>query len=88
MTKPGFPQKWIFHPNPDVRSVGIACCDIVNRGASFADGKIIYNTLDDQPLLLTQERAEGMGDRRRRHKIRRDDHHGARRCPQHGVRRH
>jgi len=46
ITKPGFPQKWTFSPNPDNRAVGIACCDIVNRGASYADGKIIYNTLD------------------------------------------
>ena len=50
ITKPGFPQKWIFHPEPDVRSVGVACCDIVNRGASYADGKIIYNTLDDHTV--------------------------------------
>lgn len=46
ITKPGFPQKWVFSPHPDNRAVGIACCDIVNRGASYADGKIIYNTLD------------------------------------------
>ena len=46
LTKPGFPQKWMFHPYPNVQSEGIACCDVVNRGASFADGKIIYNTLD------------------------------------------
>ena len=52
ITKPGFPQKWIFHPNPDNRAVGIACCDIVNRGASFADGKVIYNTLDDHTVAV------------------------------------
>ncbi len=46
LTKPGFPQEWIFEPHPDIRSVGIACCDVVNRGAVYADGKIIYNTLD------------------------------------------
>jgi glucose dehydrogenase len=47
MTKPGFPQKWVYHPNPNNQAVGIACCDVVNRGASYADRKIIYNTLDD-----------------------------------------
>jgi PQQ-dependent dehydrogenase (methanol/ethanol family) len=52
ITKPGFPQKWIFHPDPDIRSVGVACCDIVNRGASFADGKIIYNTLDAHTVAV------------------------------------
>jgi PQQ-dependent dehydrogenase (methanol/ethanol family) len=46
ITKPDFPQKWVFSPNPDIRAVGIACCDTVNRGASFGDGKIVYNTLD------------------------------------------
>jgi PQQ-dependent dehydrogenase (methanol/ethanol family) len=52
LTKPGFPQKWIFQPNPDIRSVGIACCDVVNRGASFADGKVIYNTLDAHTVAV------------------------------------
>lgn len=52
ITKPGFPQKWVFSPHPDNRAVGIACCDIVNRGASFADGKIIYNTLDDHTYAV------------------------------------
>lgn len=52
ITKPGFPQKWIFRPLPDIRSVGIACCDVVNRGASYADGKVIYNTLDDHTVAV------------------------------------
>ena len=46
------PQKWIFHPEPDNRAVGVACCDVVNRGASYADGKIIYNTLDDHTVAV------------------------------------
>jgi alcohol dehydrogenase (cytochrome c) len=32
--------------------VGIACCDIVNRGAAYADGKIIYNTLDAHTVAV------------------------------------
>ncbi len=52
LTQPGFPQKWIFRPNPDATSVGIACCDVVNRGASFGDGKIVYNTLDDHMVAV------------------------------------
>jgi PQQ-dependent dehydrogenase (methanol/ethanol family) len=44
--------KWIYQPHPDKRAVGIACCDIVNRGASYADGKIIYNTLDAQTVAV------------------------------------
>ena len=52
LTKPGFPQKWIYHPYPDITSVGIACCDVVNRGASYAGGKIIYNTLDAHTVAV------------------------------------
>ena len=46
LTKPGGAVKWIFEPHPDRRAVGIACCDVVNRGAAFANGKIIYSLLD------------------------------------------
>lgn len=52
LTKPGFPEKWTFKPYPDIRAVGIACCDTVNRGAVFADGKIIYNTLDTHTVAV------------------------------------
>lgn len=52
LSKPNFPMKWEYKPNPDVTAVGVACCDVVNRGASFADGKIIYNTLDDHTVAV------------------------------------
>ncbi len=52
LTKPGYPMKWKFEPNPEQRSVGIACCDVVNRGASYADGKIIYCTLDANTVAV------------------------------------
>ncbi|HWC64850.1 MAG TPA: methanol/ethanol family PQQ-dependent dehydrogenase, partial [Thermoanaerobaculia bacterium] len=55
LTKPGGALKWIYQPNPDPKSVGIACCDVVNRGASFADGKIIFNTLDDHTVAVDAE---------------------------------
>jgi lanthanide-dependent methanol dehydrogenase len=45
-------SKWTFEPNPDPRAVGIACCDVVNRGASYADGKIVYNTLDAHTVAV------------------------------------
>jgi glucose dehydrogenase len=67
ITKPGFPAKWEFDPNPDNRAVGIACCDTVNRGASYADGKIVYNTLDDHTYAV--DCCEEYG--RRRHQRRR-----------------
>src|SRR5207244_5791293 len=31
---------------------GVACCDVVNRGAAYFEGKIIYNTLDVQTVAV------------------------------------
>ncbi len=53
--RPGTPVKWRFSPAPDPRAVGIACCDIVNRGAAYADGKIIYNLLDAHTVAVDAE---------------------------------
>ena len=47
LTKPGAPQKWVYDPKPQQEAQGVACCDVVNRGPSFADGKIVFNTLDN-----------------------------------------
>jgi PQQ-dependent dehydrogenase (methanol/ethanol family) len=44
--------KWIYKPNPDPAAQGVACCDVVNRGAVYADGKIVFNTLDNQTIAL------------------------------------
>ena len=55
LTKPGAPLKWSFSPNPTPNSKGVACCDWVNRGAVFADNKIIYNTLDGYTVAVAAE---------------------------------
>ena len=52
LTKPGFPIKWMYQPHPNIQAVGVACCDIVNRGASFGDGKIVYATLDNDVVAV------------------------------------
>jgi PQQ-dependent dehydrogenase (methanol/ethanol family) len=52
LTKPGATLKWSYDPHADERSVGIACCDIVNRGASYDAGKIFYNTLDAHTIAV------------------------------------
>ncbi len=52
LTKPGFPQKWVLDPHPNIQAVGVACCDTVNRGASYADGKIVYATLDANVIAV------------------------------------
>ena len=46
LTKPGAPVKWSYKPKPSPSSQGVACCDVVNRGAAYFNGKIYYNTLD------------------------------------------
>jgi lanthanide-dependent methanol dehydrogenase len=43
----GGAMKWKYEPQPASASQGVACCDVVNRGAAYADGKIFYNTLDN-----------------------------------------
>lgn len=52
LTKPDFPMKWKYEPHPNPRAKGVACCDWVNRGASYADGKIVYATLDDNVVAV------------------------------------
>ena len=52
LTKPGAPAKWTFKPAPRAASQGVACCDVVNRGAVFADGKIVINTLDGETIAI------------------------------------
>jgi PQQ-dependent dehydrogenase (methanol/ethanol family) len=44
--------KWKYQPAVEPRAQGIACCDVVNRGASYADGRIYYNTLDGRALAV------------------------------------
>jgi PQQ-dependent dehydrogenase (methanol/ethanol family) len=47
LTQPGAPTRWSYKPEPSAASQGVACCDVVNRGAAYANGRIFYNTLDD-----------------------------------------
>ena len=52
LTRPGAVVKWRFDPRADPASKGVACCDHVNRGAAYADGRIFFNTLDAQTIAL------------------------------------
>jgi len=52
LTKPGAPVKWKYEPKPLAAAQGVACCDVVNRGAAYADGRIFYNTLDNQTVAV------------------------------------
>jgi PQQ-dependent dehydrogenase (methanol/ethanol family) len=54
LTKPG-QTKWKYEPKPAAAAQGVACCDVVNRGAAYSDGKIFYNTLDAQTVAVDAE---------------------------------
>src|SRR4051812_43533557 len=44
--------KWKYEPKPSAAAQGVACCDIVNRGCAYEDGKIFFNTLDVQTACV------------------------------------
>ena len=52
LSKPGAPLKWKYEPRPLAASQGVACCDVVNRGPSFANGRIFLNTLDGHTIAV------------------------------------
>ena len=52
LTQPGGPVKWKYESNPTSSSQGVACCDVVNRGGVYSDGKIFFNTLDNNTIAL------------------------------------
>jgi lanthanide-dependent methanol dehydrogenase len=52
LTKEGAPIKWKYSPKQDANVIPIACCDTVNRGLAYADGKIFMNQLDTTTVAL------------------------------------
>ena len=52
LTKPGPAVKWKYAPEQDEAAIAVACCDTVNRGAAYADGKIFFNQLDAHTVAL------------------------------------
>ncbi len=52
LTKPGAPVKWVYQPGQPSSAQGVACCDTINRGAAFYNGKIYYNLLDVETVAV------------------------------------
>ena len=52
LATPGQPLKWRFRPENAQSAAGRACCDVVNRGAAYADGTIFYNLLDGHTIAV------------------------------------
>jgi lanthanide-dependent methanol dehydrogenase len=46
LTQAGAPAKWTYKPSPALAAQGVACCDLVNRGAAYYNGTIYFNSLD------------------------------------------
>jgi PQQ-dependent dehydrogenase (methanol/ethanol family) len=44
--------KWTYHAPVVPAAQGVACCDVVNRGLTFADGRLFFNTLDGSTIAL------------------------------------
>ena len=52
LAAPGAPIALKFEAKPDAFAQGVACCDVVNRGTVYADGRIFVNTLENSTIAL------------------------------------
>src|SRR5262249_12729008 len=60
LTQPGASVKWKYEPKPAAAALGVACCDHVNRGAAYANGKIFFNTLDGHTVAVDAQTGKEM----------------------------
>jgi lanthanide-dependent methanol dehydrogenase len=44
--------RWEYDANSSDQAIPVACCDLINRGPAYADGKIVMTTLDDHVIAL------------------------------------
>ncbi|OBS53611.1 hypothetical protein A8B73_05295 [Methylosinus sp. 3S-1] len=51
LTRPGM-ALWTFDPRPAGFARGLTCCDIVNRGAAYAKGLVVYTLLDGNVVAV------------------------------------
>jgi len=52
LTKDDYPLRWKYRPDVNPSALGVACCDAINRGAVYADGRIVYNLLDGHTVAV------------------------------------
>jgi PQQ-dependent dehydrogenase (methanol/ethanol family) len=52
LSREGYPLKWKYRPAVSPNAIGISCCDVINRGAFYVDGKVIYNLLDGHTVAV------------------------------------
>lgn len=61
LAQPGAPLKWKYEPKPLAAAQGVACCDVVNRGAVYEDGLVVSNTLDNRTIAVDAATGEERG---------------------------
>ena len=54
LTKQG-EMKWTYKPKTVAAAQGVACCDVVNRGLVYDNGRLFLNTLDNHTIALDAE---------------------------------
>lgn len=52
LSKEGYPLRWKYRPAVSPNAIGIACCDSVNRGAFYSEGRVFYNLLDGHTVAV------------------------------------
>lgn len=57
LDKPG-EIAWMFDPEPASDAQAVACCDVVNRGPAYADGKLFLTTLDAHIVAIDAKTGE------------------------------
>ena len=50
--KEDYPLRFKYRPDVNPAALGVACCDAVNRGPVYAEGKIVYNLLDGHTVAI------------------------------------
>ena len=44
--------RWSFEPQPLSAAQGVACCDLVNRGAAYKAGRVFFSTLGNHTVAV------------------------------------
>ena len=52
LSREGAPIKWKYSPIQDEAVIPVACCDTVNRGVAYAEGRIFLSQLDTHVVAL------------------------------------
>jgi PQQ-dependent dehydrogenase (methanol/ethanol family) len=58
LSEEDYPLRFKYRPAVNPAALGVACCDGVNRGAVYAEGKIVYNLLDGHTVAVHAETGE------------------------------